>query len=83
MFLLWKKTNHQGCKNLLRVEIPSIWGTLEKQCNEWNDSYLRMKSGSDFTKLAVLEPTYQKTCHASNIKQYIYTYKTKWSSAVW
>ena len=69
-----KKTN-QGCRNLLRVEIPSFWETLEKRCNERNDSYLRMKIGGDFMKLATLEARYYKTCHASYIKQYTYTKK--------
>ena len=50
-----EKTNHQGCRNILRVEIPSFWETLEKWCNERNDSYLLMKIGGDFTKLAALE----------------------------
>ena len=50
-----EKTNHQGCRNVLRVEIPSFWD---------------MKIGVDFTKLEALEARYHKTCHASNIKQY-------------
>ena len=49
---LCEKTNHQGCRNLLRVEIPSFWETLEKRWNERNDSYLRMNIGGGFTKLA-------------------------------
>ena len=59
----------------MRVEILSFWETLEKRCNERNDSYLRMKIGVDFTKLATLEARYHKTCHASCIKQYTYTEK--------
>ena len=70
-----EKTNHQVCRNLLRVEIPSFWEPLEKLCNERNDSYLHMKIGGDFTKLAVLEARYHKTCHALSIKQYNYTKK--------
>ena len=70
-----EKTNHQGCTNFLRVEIPSFWETLEKRCNERKDSYLRMKIGGDFTELAALEARYQKTCHVSYIKQYTYTKK--------
>ena len=65
-----EKTNHQGCRNLLRAEILSFWKTLEKRCNERNDSYLPMKIGSDFTKFEALETSYHKTCHASYIKQY-------------
>ena len=60
---------------MLRVEIPSFWETLEKWCNERNDSYLSMKIGADFTKLATLEARYHKTSHASYVKQYIYTKK--------
>ena len=59
----------------MRVEIPSFWETLEKRCNERKDSYLRMKIGGDFTELAALEASYQKTCHVSYIKQYTYTKK--------
>ena len=70
-----KKTYHQGCRNSLRVETLSFWDTLEKQCNERNDLYLRMKIGGDFTKLVALEARYYKTCHASYIKQYTYTKK--------
>ena len=69
-----KKTN-QGCRNLLQVEIPSFWETLEKWCSEQNDSYQRMKVGSDFTKLASLEARYHKACHALYIKQYAYSRK--------
>ena len=70
-----KKTNQQGCRNLLRVEIWSFWETLEKRCNERNDYYLRMKIGGDFTKLAALKARYHKTCHASYTKQYTYAKK--------
>ena len=59
----------------MRVEIPSFWETLEKRRNERKDSYLRMKIGGDFTELAALEVSYQKTCHVSYIKQYTYTKK--------
>ena len=72
---LCEKINHEGCRNLMRVEIPSFWETLEKRCNERNDSYLRMEIGGDFTKLAASEARYHKTCHASYIKQYTYTKK--------
>ena len=42
---------------------------------EPNDSYLLIKIGGDFTKLATLESRYHKTCHASYIKRYTYTKK--------
>ena len=58
----------------MQVEIPSFCKTLKKRCNERNESYLRIKSGGDFTELAALEAMYHKTCHVSYIK---HTYTKK------
>ena len=62
-------------QKLVRVEKPSFWETLKKRRSERNDSYLRMKIGGDFMKLATLQGKYHKTSHGSYIRQYTYTKK--------
>ena len=51
-----------------KVEYEKFWQTLEKKCDEKEDTDLRLKIGGDFSVLPALEARYHNKCHSAYIK---------------
>ena len=71
----WKKvclyceqTKYRGESELKKVEYEKFWQTLEKKCDEKEDTDLRLKIGGDFSVLPALEARYHNKCHSAYIK---------------